>query len=600
MFKRYSSFTLLLIFGVIWNVLGAQPGPVVAQTSAMQVNAKDGVGGVRVNALAPTATFTDAWLLNTTGATAPYFTGVQVNVQSVDSVIINGVTYMRVRMTGIPNETFTMTTAISNALAARPRASTDFSNGMGPTVTLNSLVQFGQHIGFNSPACSLGHWPPGPVCPSNQNREVYFPLSPQPATTTVETGGNSTGMWINGTAVFNWTDGLSYNSNNGRADMNGQRTWFTNAPVLEAYDVDVCVGHAAQGNYHHHEAPGCIGAILGDAGTEHSPIYGFAADGYPIYGPWEANGQLAASSWFTRDYSLGSPTGCSVANRRTCLLVNQYDISQGVIQISNPISYGPYTTGTVTSLSSNVIAAASGVFFQDYYYSSTGCTAGSACLDRYNGHDTGDGRGYHYHTTRQLVGGKYVPAFPYTFGPRYAGALAFNSLNTPGVQRALTVVNNSPKAVNLAVNFTSTISGTGWSYAWNFGDGGTATGANTSHAYSTAGIYTATITATRTGQTQVTFSRVTITDTGAAVYTLMASTAGTGSGVITPTAGTYTYTTGTVVTFTAAADTGSVFTGWSGDCSGTGACVVTMSANRNIIAAFDLVAQKVYVPFIVK
>jgi serine protease AprX len=46
------------------------------------------------------------------------------------------------------------------------------------------------------------------------------------------------------------------------------------------------------------------------------------------------------------------------------------------------------------------------------------------------------------------------------------------------------------------------------------------------------------------------------------------------------------FTSGSAVTLTAAADAGSSFTGWSGDCSGTGACTVTMSAARSVTATF--------------
>jgi hypothetical protein len=45
---------------------------------------------------------------------------------------------------------------------------------------------------------------------------------------------------------------------------------------------------------------------------------------------------------------------------------------------------------------------------------------------------------------------------------------------------------------------------------------------------------------------------------------------------------------GTVVTLTASPSAGSAFTGWSGDCAGTGTCTVTMSAARNVTAAFAL------------
>jgi hypothetical protein len=42
----------------------------------------------------------------------------------------------------------------------------------------------------------------------------------------------------------------------------------------------------------------------------------------------------------------------------------------------------------------------------------------------------------------------------------------------------------------------------------------------------------------------------------------------------------------TVVTLTAAASTGSTFTGWSSGCSGTGVCVVTMDAAKSVTATF--------------
>jgi len=48
------------------------------------------------------------------------------------------------------------------------------------------------------------------------------------------------------------------------------------------------------------------------------------------------------------------------------------------------------------------------------------------------------------------------------------------------------------------------------------------------------------------------------------------------------------YADGTPVTLTPLADSGQIFTGWSGDCSGNGACVVTMNQARSVSASFDL------------
>jgi hypothetical protein len=79
-------------------------------------------------------------------------------------------------------------------------------------------------------------------------------------------------------------------------------------------------------------------------------------------------------------------------------------------------------------------------------------------------------------------------------------------------------------------------------------------------------------------------------------YTLTVTKSGTGSGTVTssPTGVncgstcSASVTSGTSVTLTATAATGSNFTGWSGACSGTGACTVTMTQARSVTATFAL------------
>lgn len=83
---------------------------------------------------------------------------------------------------------------------------------------------------------------------------------------------------------------------------------------------------------------------------------------------------------------------------------------------------------------------------------------------------------------------------------------------------------------------------------------------------------------------------------GTSSYTLTVSKAGAGSGTVASTISgiscgtdcTENYGSGTSVTLNASAASGSVFAGWSGDCSGTGSCTVTMSSAKSVIANFNL------------
>lgn len=350
------------------------------------------------------------WLINNTTRSTYIKSGglgVLVNVQS----LVAGQDSLTVNATGIPDYQVLMTQADVDALNNRPKAATEFVGGATSAIA-GATIDFGQSIGFKTtgPGCALGYWPPGPACPSNQSKAQSLPSSPQPADTACSTAINSVGLMLNGTSIFNWDDGQSYNS---------QNVWNNLAPVFEQYDVDICQGHAQQqGNYHHHMYSGCLKDLLGDDGSGHSPIYGFAADGYPIYGPYYMQGVLAKPSWVKRDYSAGSASGCGSDGARSCQLVDQYDLTKG----TKSVTAGPSTSSTVTTQSGNSISAVSGVYFEDYYWDSSLAAKGGEYLDEHNGHDH-DGLGYHYHITAELVAGKLSPVFPYQIGPKFYGAL---------------------------------------------------------------------------------------------------------------------------------------------------------------------------------
>jgi hypothetical protein len=60
------------------------------------------------------------------------------------------------------------------------------------------------------------------------------------------------------------------------------------------------------------------------------------------------------------------------------------------------------------------------------------------------------------------------------------------------------------------------------------------------------------------------------------------------------------YAPNTMVTVTAAPDSGSFFAGWGGSCSGTGNCTVTMNAAKTVNALFNLNATLTDQPPVVR
>ena len=74
------------------------------------------------------------------------------------------------------------------------------------------------------------------------------------------------------------------NPSNGQTYANAG-SWTYNALVWEGSSFDLCYGHPSGTNDNHqHVVPVCLSRAT--SATAHSPIIGFATDGFPIYGPF--------------------------------------------------------------------------------------------------------------------------------------------------------------------------------------------------------------------------------------------------------------------------------------------------------------------------
>lgn len=147
-----------------------------------------------------------------------------------------------------------------------------------------------------------------PSLATAQNAIFKLPLNPVQNTgvPTNTTGGNI-GLFINGVALFDYRDGVSWqNSTNslkgGPLGGMGDGVWNRDAVVGERLGFDCAKAHPAMGNYHHHQNPSAFSLdlkVISDVCTlysadglyaidssKHSPLIGFAYDGFPIYGAY--------------------------------------------------------------------------------------------------------------------------------------------------------------------------------------------------------------------------------------------------------------------------------------------------------------------------
>jgi len=152
----------------------------------------------------------------------------------------------------------------------------------------------------------------------------------------------------------------------------------------------------------------------------------------------------------------------------------------------------------------------------------------------------------------------------------------------------------------LKVGFVSFPSGGTGSYAydWRFGDGETSTAKNPTHTYTSPGDYNARLRVTSGDQLRLCERGITVNSKPPASFRLSVTKTGAGSGTVTDDHGkincgstcSATYITGTQVQLTATPGPNSAFGGWSGACSGMGACVVDMTGDKSVNAKFDVAA----------
>ena len=159
------------------------------------------------------------------------------------------------------------------------------------------------------PAYIIGPYLDGNPSQGANNNNIYkITQNPVQNTGTLSpTTGGTIGVFINGVSLFDYRDGVSYKLSTG---MNaggpmggmGDGVWNRDAVVAERTGFDCAKGHPAMGNYHHHQNPSAFNLdlnvisnvcdlYLADGlyvidSTVHSPLLGFAYDGFPIYGAY--------------------------------------------------------------------------------------------------------------------------------------------------------------------------------------------------------------------------------------------------------------------------------------------------------------------------
>jgi hypothetical protein len=249
---------------------------------------------------------------------------------------------------------------------------------------------------------SMGKWT-NPGNPTGQPTVHRFPRTPQAATGThtISPKVGEIGMLINGIHIYGLGDAFSWNgTSNVSMQQGGAGIWNREVGKGEGISLDNTLGAhpQQQGVYHTHVAPYKLWNRL--PATQHSPIVGWAFDGYPIYGPYGYSNPNDASSSVTRMKS-----GYSLRNITTR---TAYPATPGGGVTTS--QQGPPVNSTYPI----------GTYVEDWEW----LASNSGDLDEYNGRfcvtpEFPSGT-YAYFVTIDAAG---TPVFPYYIGVYYKGVV---------------------------------------------------------------------------------------------------------------------------------------------------------------------------------
>ena len=281
---------------------------------------------------------------------------------------------------------------------------------------------------------TMGPWQPGfPNLPENQKSLFRFPRTNAVPAAKTSTEGGAIGMFVDGVAMFNSWDAFTYDPGTGSDTAGYTGYWNRDAYVNEGATFDPAYAHQQNtGTYHYHASPIALRYQLGDhvdynataktwseatnPPAAHSPLLGWVADGFPVYGP----------------YGYSNPTNANSGVRR---MISGYVIRNGQYGTSNLTLSGrttiPEWAVRLYNVSSNQAGPAVtssyplGRYMEDNdYLGDLGYSQGvDFDLDQYNGR---------WCVTPEYPNGTYayfvaiasngIPVFPYNIGRGYYGS----------------------------------------------------------------------------------------------------------------------------------------------------------------------------------